>query len=430
MRNIFSKIAASDRDSLIKHSLIVMLFTHLGSASNLLFHIVMGRSLSPADYGVLATMMSIVLILTGPSIAFCNTVAHYTGNLLGQQRSGSVRGPMRLWLKRIWIAGLPILLLSLFLSRGIADFFHLGSVWPVVITCISVFLFMFIPVLAGALQGVQAFAWMSSSLHTWGTVRFVLAMLLVFFSCQSAETGLLALLAGVLCSLGVGIAGVHLKLPRDSGVGFEPESMERYFLLTLAALIGCSILVNCDNLIVKHYFSDVADYGPYARASTLGRMMFFLCLPLAPTLFPKVHALKKGTKKHFKILLFFLFIQFLMAGGYLLFNLLFPSFMLSIFYGVHDPSPEMIRLVLWVIVAMSPLGFTYILMTFEMAQHRFSFIFPLVLSALLFVGGAYFFHHSLFHIVGLLLLSSVFSVASLGFVTFVNYRKVVELATG
>ena len=62
----------------------------------------------------------------------------------------------------------------------------------------------------------------------------------------------------------------------------------------------------------------------------------------------------------------------------------------------------MVALVRWVCLAMSPLGFTYVLVHFEMAQHRFACMPWLLACAGAYVGGVALWHETVLQVVAVL----------------------------
>jgi hypothetical protein len=79
-----------------------------------------------------------------------------------------------------------------------------------------------------------------------------------------------------------------------------------------------------------------------------------------------------------------------------------PWIPLRILYGVTDPSPELQHLVRMVMLAMCPLGVSYLLLHFEMAQHRFGSVPWLIVLAAAYLGGVALWHPSVLAIVAVL----------------------------
>ena len=145
--------------------------------------------------------------------------------------------------------------------------------------------------------------------------------------------------------------------------------------------------MNADIVMVKIFFPDEAAYGPYARASVIGRMIVFLSQPIAGALFPKVVARKGLTSESLSALLRALALSVFLVGGIAGVFSLFPQLPLGVLFGEFHPSPEMARTVRWVIWAMAPLSLVFLTMNFELAQNRFDSLIPMGVFAAVFVAG-------------------------------------------
>ncbi len=412
------KLRRLDSDGLIRHGFIVLVFTHAISVANLLFHVVMGHTLSKAEYGVMGSMLGIILLFATPMLAIQNTMAHFAGYLKGQGRAGEIRPLVRRWFVIIFLWATPALLAALLLHDWLAARFHLESAWPLIIIIVTLYISLFLPILNGALQGVQSFVWMCLSANTWGLVRLVLAWALVAGVAPLAVFGLAAHGIGTLVSIGLGLTGVALVIPPDARPAGPPEQTDRYFYGSLIALLGFSTLMNGDLIMVKMFFPDAEDYGSYVRASTIARTMIFLSQPIALAMFPKVVSRGGKSASHTLTLVRAL----ALAGGMIalaaLVCTLWPRIPLIILYKEFHPDLRMIRLVQGATWAMVPLGVAYLIMNFELAQHRFAIVGPLVACALLFVGGVTIFHQSLWQVIGVFMAVSVLCLAALLIVFF------------
>jgi len=78
----------------------------------------------------------------------------------------------------------------------------------------------------------------------------------------------------------------------------------------------------------------------------------------------------------------------------------------------------MVKLVRVVSCAMAPVGLTFLLMNFELAQHRFSCLWVLAVCAAALVGGTWMFHATLWQVAIVLGCSTIPSAAILAVMSF------------
>ena len=397
-------MAAFDSDRLFRHSLIVFLFTNTASAANMLFQMVMGWNLSKAEFGVLSSMLGLMMVIAAPMSAISNTMAHFTGNLINEGKTGNVRIMVRQWTNRILFISIALMILLVILRNPLASFFHLATPWPLILAGTALFISAFSPIFSGVLQGMQKFVLMGLPGLANGIVRLCIGGLLVMLVAPNAISGLSAHAVAALCATALVYIYYRRCLPQSEPSDVSsPESSDKYFWASLIALFSFAILMNMDIVLVKHYFKDPADFGNYARASMIGKTIIFLVQPIASAMFPKVVSRGDTASEHkFTFLKSLAMTGLIIIGGVLLCTL-FPQIPLLILYRDFSPAPEMITLVRLVCWAMAPLGLVFLLMNFELAQHHLACVIPLAVCAAAFIGGVILFHGSLWQVVFVLL---------------------------
>jgi O-antigen/teichoic acid export membrane protein len=188
--------------------------------------------------------------------------------------------------------------------------------------------------------------------------------------------------------------------------------VEKYFIQSLIILTAYGILMNADILLVKHYF-DPVQAGLFARAGTIARTVIFVPMPIAMAMFPKVASAGIVEQRDWKTLgLAVLFVAVLVLGAAVACSLL-PWLPLWILYGDRHPTAEMSGLVSAMVWAMLPLGLAYLLMNFELAQHRFRAAYWVVLCASGYVIGVVILHRSLWNVPAVLAAMNVLAVVFL-----------------
>lgn len=394
-----SRWAGFDRDKLIRHSLIVFIFTHTVSVANMLFQMVMGWNLSVAEFGVLSSMLGLMMAIATPMAAIQNTLAHYSANLIREGRDADIHGMVRQWANRIILISIPLLVLLFVLRNPLSSFFHLATPWPLLLVGLALFVSSLSPIFGGALQGRQAFVLMGVPGLTGGIARLLLGGFLVFAIAPEAVCGLSAHALGALCGTVLVYLFYRISFKRTGRVESNPERSDRYFWASLTALFSFSILMNMDVVLVKHYFKDPADFGNYARASTIARSLVFLIQPVAGAMFPKVTS--RGNVTDYQRFTFIraLALATMVIAGAVLLCTLFPGIPLLILYRDATPTPQMIALARMVCWAMAPLGLVFMLMNFELARRRMLCALPLAVCAAAFLVGVALFHASLWQVI-------------------------------
>ena len=393
-------------DKLFRHSFLLLVANQIGSFANLLFHAVMGRMISKVQYGVLASMMGVVLIIGTPMDAIRTALAYYSSRLTADGRRGDIRPLVMRWASSLSSIGLLILLFVLAFRLPLAAFFKLDDATPIVLTGLLLFGSVALPVLTGALQGLQAFVWMSIHQQSWGIVRLVVGASFVVWIAQTAEWGLAGQLTGVVASGILGVVGLVSLLRGEKPTGNALERSHLYFLQSLAVLAAFAVLMNADVVMVKHFFTP-EQAGLFARAATIGRMIIFTPMPIAMAMFPKVTSAGAISRRDWTLLFKAVLLAasiIAVAGGAVL---VLPRLALLVLYNDRSPDAAMVHLVRCMLLAMSPLGLGYIVMNFELAQHRFRTALTLVPCAIAYVVGVSIWHDSVLEVAGVLAVCGV-----------------------
>lgn len=385
---------------LLSHSLLLVVTTGIASAAAVVFHMIMGRRLEESEYGILAALLNMMLVLSTPLDALRNAMAQFAARAHRANDPALVRAIAWRWCLRIGLLSLPLSLALWLLHGPIAGFFHLQSPGPVLIVALCLPPFMLLPVAAGILQGIQRFWIFSASMHGMALIRLALGY---GFVALLGATAFYAVLAHGLATLYGALAAILSVwwITRGAGPAVKAtRGIGPYFLGAMFMLGAYGILMNCDVMIVRHFYPNEAD--AYAWAATIGRSVVFLPMPIAMAMFPKVISSGASSRSSRLILLKALGMVSAMIGAGVAVCLLWPKLPLLILYGIRDPAPELLHLVRMTMLAMCPLGITYLLLNFEMAQHRFGTVPWLALLAVAYVVGVWRWHGSVLAIVGVL----------------------------
>ncbi len=393
-------MATSHHGGLFRHSILLMAATQVANVSNILFQAVMGWSLSPAEYGVLYSMLGVILIIGTPLDAVRTAIAHFSARLTADGHPGEIKPLVWRWFGSLTWYIVPLALAGVAFSGPLARFFNLESRAPVVITSVMLAGLPYVPTLAGALQGVQAFGWMAISQHSWGVFRLIAGSALVLLVSRTAEAALYGQALAVVLCLALGLWGLNRVIgPAEAGV--PARGVGAYFLRSLIVLGGFAVLMNADGILVKHYFSP-EQAGFFGRAGLIGRSVVFLPMPIALAMFPKVTSAGETSTHNWATLAKALaFAVVVIAVGVGIFSFV-PHLALLVLFHDKAPSAEMVRLVRVVMWAMSPLGLAYLLMNFEMAQHRFKTALWLVPCGIGYIVGVAIWHETVFQVAAVL----------------------------
>jgi O-antigen/teichoic acid export membrane protein len=368
----------------------------------------MMRQLSVVEYGILASMLSLILIAGTPLEALRTAVAHQAALLTRAGESSAIPAFLMQWARRLAVVGVALLLMGYGSAHYLRDLFQLPTSAPVLLAVWIMATGLFMPLFIGALQGVQSFRWFAVHGQVWGVTRLVMAVLFISVMGATAMAGLWAQGMGVLASIGVGIFALSISLKAHREPVIRPFEGGRYFLLSLLVLSGFAVIMNADVALVKRFFPP-DEAGVFARAATIARSIVFLPLPVAAAMFPKV--VSQGLTSAADRVILFKAIGFT-AGLIVSAGIACSLAMRPIWWVFTGEAPDATTLTLarWLIWAMAPLGLTFLLVHFEIAQRRFKAPLLLILLAVAYVTGVYIWHSALQQVLAVLTSVSVLAL--------------------
>jgi O-antigen/teichoic acid export membrane protein len=370
--------------------MVLLVATQASHMVNIGFTMVVGRALSDAEYSILQALLNAVLIVSAPVLALRMVIAHYTARFIQSGRTQEIKALLHYWNLYVLVAA-AVILAGVFVARGpIASFLNLERSGPVLVMGLVLALNLYMTLLGGALHGMQAFRWLVSATFSWAVVRLVCAAGLVLLVSATATNGLLAQFVATLVFIGVAAYAIRRGLRGATGRGEPLPDTIPYFWRSCVVLVSYAVLMYSDMILVRRFLP--GDAGPFAYAATIGRTVIFLPMPIAVALFPKVISEGGMTGADRRMLrrgiAYGLALTLTAVAGVLL----LPKLALLVLFGMEAPGTEQVFLVRAVVLAMSPLGLAYILMNFELAQHRFAMLPGALLIAVAYIAGVALFH--------------------------------------
>ncbi len=314
-------------DPLVRGSIVLVVAFGIFNVLNFAFHIVMARSLETADYGVLATLFSIMYIMGFFTESIQTVIAKYS---TAQKSDGKVASLLRRSLHRV---GKPALILfGCYLLAAFALSPLLEISWFLIaVNGLMIFCAFYLPVTRGVLQGKQRFGALGLNMIVEGAVKIVIASALVLVGWRVYG----ALVGTILGAVGAYIMSlVSLSKIRNTREEHaDASNIYAYGKPTFILIMGLMIFYSLDVILAKLFF-DSTTAGMYAIASVLAKTIFLGTQPISKAMFPLAaenDASAEKSKK--KILLKALYIIVLLIATALALFYLAPHFIIDIFSG-------------------------------------------------------------------------------------------------
>ncbi len=309
----------------------------------LLFHVLSGRLLDGESYAEVVAMIGLLNVLNVPAGVIQLTISRYVAEL-------GWKDDNRTWL---WIVvngmrtvtrwGLPALLLWGLLSFPLQQQMDVQSITSLWMCGLAAFVFLYTPILGGALQGRHLFGWFILSGLGVGLSRLLFAGTVL-----PLKQGAPGMLFAVAASFAVGLVISWLPL-RSSGnkealpsPDLDVAEIRRYFLGVLLGQGALYLLIHADLIFMPRLLEGEA-LDAYSKAATVARIVFFLPLPIMIAMFPRAVVSQKPS-----ILLIPVLGTLVAALGAALVMNVIPELFMGLIYGeATELQVKLVRVYAW-----------------------------------------------------------------------------------
>ena len=394
----------------VTSSAVIVIGSFLANIGNFLFNFFMSRNLSVADYGTLASLVSLVVLASMPAGAVTPMLVKFAASYFANNELGKVKGLSFQVGKALLMAGLVLCLLFVLANPVLARFFNISDGGLIVITGIVV-LFAFLGTLVlGLLQGKLLFTYIAgvNLLGSMLKLGIGASFVLLGFGLYGAMWGFAL---SFIIPLFVGIYPLRFIFHKKTAqIDMRIGELFAYGAPAALTLFSLTAFVSTDIMLVKHFFSP-DDAGRYAVLSLIGRIIFFLTASISTVMFPMIVQKFAKQEKYSQIFFLSLFLvsmpSIIITGIYFL----FPEFVIGIFN--KNQAYLNLKEYLGIFgIFISMYSILYVITHFFLSINKTKVVIPVAIGAFLQLVGIWLFHANFYEviyislgIVGLLLLS-------------------------
>ena len=381
---ILNTILKSD---LMKGSILLFVMINLFNILNYVFHFITARLLGPADYGILAVLMSIMYILGVPTEAIQTIISRYTSKFNIKREFGRIKDlfarASKKMLKIAIICFIVFIPIGLLLSKALKINFSL-----LILTGLIIFPVFLLPVTRGILQGRKKFGMLGANMVGESVIKVILATALILVGLRvygAIGAIVIALFLTFLISIKSIKEVIHSKRKWTEMPGIYSYSL--HVFLTIFIII---FMMSIDIILAKRFFpDDIA--GKYAVVSMLGKMIFFATSPIGKAMFPVASEKFENGKKDASILYKSLKIVSVICLIAVAIFLFVPELIIKILFGTQYTAVSGILVYIGLafsFLSIANLILLYLLSAGKIKKAWILFIFPIIQIVLLSIFNA------------------------------------------
>jgi len=327
--NLIKNVARHD---LVSGSFFIFVGSTISSFMAFLLNIYFARELSYADYGIFASLLSIVSLLTIPSAALSAIIVRYATLFFSRKEDKKAGAFYKQAFKYLLLFSISLNIGLLLIFPLISSFLKIDQIGLIFLTGVSVTTFYMAILNLGFLQSMLKFR-LIGLLHLLAGIGKLASGAILVFIGWKVYGALFATFAFSL--IGFLLSFIPLrKVIRNAGkeINIGVKDVTAYAVPTTVAIFALSSFISSDVLLVKHFFS-ATEAGYYGGLSLVGKVIFYFTGPIPIVMFPlivKKHAVSENFRNLFFVAIVMVLIPaFLISGFYFL----FPDFTIKLFLG-------------------------------------------------------------------------------------------------
>jgi O-antigen/teichoic acid export membrane protein len=340
---------------LIKHELITgSAYIFAGSifANFLAFllNLFLARQLSYVDYGIFASLLSIITLAAIPGNSINTIIVKFASDYHSKNEPDKLRILYEKSFKFITLFSSLIVLSFIIFSPIIKDFLHLDNIFYAIVVglCVAA---GYMQILNQAfLQGLTKFGFLSVTGVLSNVIKLLVGIAFVYLGLR-AFSGLWAMIFMGLGAFMIALIPLRFIFSRNTdvdavaGTGANPSAgadvhistkeVLRYALPVFITVLFMTSFTSSDVILVKHFYSPQLA-GFYAGLSLIGKVIFYFTGPISMVMFPLLIRRKNLGKKInnlFYLSLLLVLIPSLAITG---FYFVYPRFVVNLFLGGRD----------------------------------------------------------------------------------------------
>ena len=404
------------KNDLLKHSSLMFLATIVSGSFNFLLQIVANRKLMEGDFAFMYSLFTLSMIFGVLGMSVLSMISKQISHYRASGQVSKVSYLLVHTLGKISLIALAVFIVFLPFAGKIASILNRpGEVTAVMVTGFLMCLSVVVPVVYGALQGMERFKQWSLSMIIFAALRFTIGCSLIYLGFNVTGAISASIIAYIL------IFALIFYWLKDVCFGEENpvrDNLIDYYKTSwwiVVAFLFNYIICFVDILIVQHYF--IEGSAVYSSASLLGRTIFYLPLALAAGMFPKVSAACADRKCPLPLLKTTLKYSFTLCALAAVIICTLADFLVSLVLksAYSADVPALLRIFVF---AFIPYALITILIYYNIAAHRVKVLWVLLGGAIMHLVLLNFFRQSLSMVIKTLAVSGVIICAALLIFTF------------
>lgn len=382
---------------LISGSATIVFGTNVANFLNLMFNFFMLRLLSPADYGILVTLVSIITLFVLLSESFSPTIVNFTSRYFAKQEIGMIKSLFYKSTTFSIIIGILVFLFFITLSPTINRFLNIPDKYLLEMVGVCVFLSIIAVVNRSIIQAKLAFIFISVVAISASLLKLISGTLFALAGFK-VYSGLFAFFLSFSISYLSSFLPLRFLFKKNiRKKEIDTKKILQFGFPSALSMLGLTLFVTSDILLVKHFFDPVSA-GLYAGLEVVAKVIFFFSAPVATVMFPLVVRKYESGENYHKDFLISLLLVFLPSVILAATYFVIPEIIIKLIMK-HDEYLYGKQLLGWFGLFIALYSSLFIITSFYLSIHKTRVYIPILTLAIIQIILIWFIHYTLFHVI-------------------------------
>ena len=324
------------RHELVSGSFYIFIGSMGANILAFLLNLFLARNLSYADYGIFASLLSVITLAAIPSNSINTIIVKFATAYYSKNEINKVNNFYLISFKFIFLFSLAILSLFILFSGPLSNYLHLENKFYIIITGLTVVAFYFSTLNTAFLQSIMKFAFISVIGFLGGFVKLIVGVVLVYagFRVFAGLWSIFFMALGIFLIAFVPLSRI-LKAVSKEKILIPKKEIINYSIPAFITVLFLTSFTSIDVILVKHFFNS-SQAGFYAGLSLVGKVIFYFTAPIPLVMFPlliKRHTIGQAYKKLFYLAMLLVLIP---SSFITLFYFIYPQIVINLFLGGRD----------------------------------------------------------------------------------------------
>lgn len=354
---------------------------------NYAYHLIMGRLLGPVGYGILASLYSILYLVSIIPSSASVTIVKFISSAK-ENELYSVYESIR---KFIFKLAMILALLIVIISPLISKFLHIENIIPVFLIAPILFLSLITLVNQSASQGLLKFSGFVIPVLISSLSKLLIGVVFVLIG-WSVFGAMSGIVIGAIFAFVYSLFYIKKQIKKTKVKTIDLKPFLKYSGPVLLQSLAFTSIFTVDVILAKH-FLDPFSAGIYAALSTLGKIIFFATSPIASTMFPVISKRKAQNQGYMKVFIASFLITLSIAVVITFFYFLFPNIAIGVLYGKDYLSAK--TDLVWMGMFMIFYSLSNLLVNFFLSIGKVKIVFIPLFAALIQAIIIWFYHDNI-----------------------------------